>query len=48
MNKDYKEMSDDEIWEEIEKKYGKNWDPKNFEDDDPLKNEWLDRVAIAY
>ncbi len=46
-NEDLKELTDEELYEAIAKKYGENWSPASFEKEDPLANEFFRRVVIA-
>ena len=40
-----KKLSDSRIWAMIRKKYGANWEPEDLEEGDPLRVEFLYRIA---
>ena len=45
--KDYSSMTDEELWEEIEKLYGKNWTPKDLDPDSEIAEEYVKRVSTG-
>lgn len=44
---DARKLSDDELRAAIEQKYGSEWSPYDFERDEPLGEEFLDRLWRA-
>lgn len=47
MKKDYTKMTTDELWDEIEKRYGPDWNPNDLREDPPLFDEFWKRIAEA-
>ena len=47
MKTGYEDLTSEELYKEMEKKYGKNWTPPNYDEKDPLSVEWWNRASFA-
>ena len=47
MKTNYENMTDEEFDLEMEKKYGKDWKPPKYDEQDPLSVEWWRRASTA-
>ena len=45
--KRYQDMDEDELWAEIEKRYGPEWTPNDLREDPPLFAEFWHRIESA-
>ena len=42
---DYKDMSEEKLDEAMEEKYGPNWNQYTVDGDDPMVQEYFDRIS---
>jgi hypothetical protein len=41
-------MTDEELFAEIEKKYGKDWKPQDLDPESELTKEYAERISTGY